>query len=71
MIDLEVMIQEEFDEFYEESKNHKNLRMLIEFDSLDTEYSTKKDMKFNKPKMKKKLTANKWVPKSNTKSGLF
>ena len=70
MIDLELMIQEEFDEFYEESKKHKNLKMFIEFEGLDTEY-TAKNIKFQQPKMKKKLTANKWIPKSNTKSGLF
>jgi hypothetical protein len=70
MIDFELMIEEEFDEFYEESKRHKNLKMLIEFEGLDTQYNSK-EFKLDKPKMKKKLTANKWIPKSNNKSQLF
>ena len=41
MIDFELMMQEEFDDFYEESKKHKNLKMFIEFEGLDTEYNSK------------------------------
>lgn len=70
MIDFELMMQEEFDDFYEESKKHKNLKMFIEFEGLDTEYNSK-GIEFGKPKMKKKLTASKWIPKSNNKSSLF
>jgi len=70
MIDFELKMQEEFDDFYEESKKHNNLKMFLEFDGLFIEY-TGKSMEFKTPKMKKKLTANKWIPKSNNKSTLF
>jgi len=70
MIDFNLMIEEEFDDFYEESEKHKNLKMFIEFDDLDTEYKGK-EIKFNTPKFKKRLKASKWIPKSNNKSSLF
>ena len=70
MIDFELMMQEEFDEFYEERKKHKNLKMFIEFEGLDTEYGSK-EIKFDKPKFKKRLKASTWIPKSNTKNSLF
>ena len=70
MIDFELKMQEELDDFYDESKKHNNLKMFIEFDNLGTEYKSK-DIKFDKPKMKKKLRTNPWTPKSNNKSSLF
>lgn len=70
MIEFNLKMQEEFDDFYEESKRHKNLKMFIDFKSLDTEYKSK-EIKFDKPKFKKRLKASKWIPKSNNKSSLF
>ena len=70
MIDFELMMQDELDGFYEDSEQHKNLKMMLEFDDLGIEYKSK-EIKFEKPKMKKKLKANPWNPKSNNKSSLF
>lgn len=70
MIEFNLMIEDEFDDFYDESEKHKNLKMFIEFDDLDTEYKGK-EFKFDKPKFKKRLKASTWIPKSNNKSSLF
>ena len=70
MIDFELQMEQEFDDFYEERKKHKNLKMFIEFEGLDTEYSSK-EIKFEKPKFKKRLKASTWIPKSKGKNSLF
>lgn len=70
MIGFDLYMEEEFNEFYEERKKHKNLKMFIEFEGLDTEY-TGKELKFEEPKFKKRLKASTWIPKSNGKKSLF
>ena len=51
MIDFELMMQDELDDFYDESEKHNDLKMYVEFDNLCTEYKNK-EIKFDKPKMK-------------------
>lgn len=70
MIEFNLMMDDELDEFYEEESKHKSLKMLIEFEDLLTEYNSK-DISFGKPKMKKKLTASKFIPKRGNNKSLF
>lgn len=69
MIDFVVNMEQELDDFYNERERHKNFKLLIDFKQPDIEYNTK-DIKMEdyKPKLKKKLIASKFIPKSNKKS---
>jgi len=60
MIDFEWM-EKELDQFHEDNERPKDMRLLIDFDNIDLGYSAP-TFELGKPKMKKKLTANKWVP---------
>ena len=72
MIDFAVEMEQELDDFYNERKKHKNYKLLIDFEQSDIEYQTKgMEMHDYKPKMKKKLRASKFIPKSNNKKSLF
>jgi len=60
MIDFEWM-EKELDQFHEDNERPKDMRLLIDFDNIDLGYSAP-SFEPGKPKMKKKLTANKWIP---------
>jgi hypothetical protein len=72
MIDFNIKMEEELDDFYAERKRHNNFKLLIDFEQSSIEY-THKEMKMDdvKPKMKKKLRAAKFVPKNNNNKSLF
>jgi len=72
MIEFNIKMEEDLDDFYAERKRHNNFKLLIDFEQSSVEY-TPKDMKMEevKPKMKKKLIASKFIPKSNNKKSLF
>ena len=72
MIEFNIRMEEELDDFYAERKRHNNFKLLIDFEQSSIEYSAK-EMKMDevKPKMKKKLRAAKFIPKSNNKKSLF
>lgn len=72
MIDFVVEMEQELDDFYNEREKHNNYKLLIDFEQSDIEYQTKgMEMQDYKPKMKKKLRASKFIPKSNNKKSLF
>lgn len=72
MIDFAVEMEQELDDFYNEREKHNNYKLLIDFEQSDIEYQTKgMEMQDYKPKMKKKLRASKFIPKSNNKKSLF
>lgn len=73
MIDLAWM-DSELDQFHSDHRGHKNMKLLIDFDS--TNVSINDDsvpvISFGAPKMKKKLTASKFIPtKPGSKGSLF
>tara|TARA_R110000772_G_scaffold105909_2_gene207748 strand:+ start:6236 stop:6448 length:213 start_codon:yes stop_codon:yes gene_type:complete len=70
MIDFNLLMEDELDDFYNEQSKHNNLRMLIEFEDMLTDYDTK-GMDLGKPKMRKKLTASKFIPKKGNNKSLF
>lgn len=72
MIDFIVEMEQDLDDFYNEREKHNNHKLLIDFEQSDVEYQSKGiKMKDYKPKMKKKLRASKFIPKSNNKKSLF
>lgn len=72
MIDFTVEMEQELDDFYNERARHNNLKMLIDFEQSEIEYESKKmNIEESKPKMKKRLKASKFIPKSNSKKSLF
>lgn len=54
-------MEKELDQFHEDNERPRNMKLLIDFNSLDMNYSAP-SFELGKPKMKKKLTANKWIP---------
>ena len=72
MIDFLIAMDQELDDFYNEKDKHNNYKLLVDFDQSNIEYSTKgMKMEDYKPKLKKKLNASKFIPKSNNKKSLF
>lgn len=69
MIDFTIQMEQELDDFYNERERHNNLKMLIDFEQSNIEYTSKKmNIEDSKPKLKKRLKASKFIPKSNKKS---
>jgi len=69
MIDFVINMDDELDEFYNDRERDKNFKLLIDFDQSDIEYDSKAlNIEEFKPKLKKKLKASKFIPKSNKKS---
>jgi uncharacterized membrane protein YjjP (DUF1212 family) len=69
MIDFTIQMEQELDDFYNERERHNNLKMLIDFEQSSIEYTSKKmNIEDSKPKLKKRLKASKFIPKSNKKS---
>ena len=69
MIDFVINMDDELDEFYNDRERDKNFKLLIDFDQSDIEYDSKAlNIEEFKPKLKKKMKASKFIPKSNKKS---
>ena len=72
MIDFAITMDQELDDFYNERERHNNFKLFIDFDQPDIEYTSKEfKVEEHKPKLKKKLKASKFIPKSNSKKSLF
>jgi hypothetical protein len=69
MIDFSWMDQE-LDQFHDDHEGRRNLKMLIDFQQSKISYT---GPVFNPgtPKMKKKLTAHKWIKQGKDKGSLF
>lgn len=68
-IDFELMIDESFEDFEEQSKKPRNLKEFVSFDLSNLEYN-EKDFKITQPKFKKKLSTSTYI-KNNNKNQLF
>ena len=68
-IDFELMIDESFEDFEEQSKKPRNLKEFVSFDLSNLEYN-EKDFKITQPKFKKKLSTSTYIKKNN-KNQLF
>ena len=72
MIDFTIQMEQDLDDFYNERKRHNNLKMIIDFEQSSIEYESKQiNIEDSKPKLKKRLKASKFIPKSNDKKSLF
>lgn len=73
MIDLAWM-ENELDQFHEDHSGRKNMKLLIDFDnpiSIEGFEGTNMSFEVGKPKMKKKLTANPFIPIKKGRNTLF
>jgi len=68
MIDYINMVNDELDKFEEDGKRHKNLKMILGFDSTDVNHK-EKEIKIT-PKFKKKFKSEVYV-KRNSNNSLF
>ncbi len=68
MIDYVNMVNDELDKFEEDGKRHKNLKMILGFDSTDVNHK-EKEIKIT-PKFKKKFKSEVYV-KRNSNNSLF
>ncbi len=68
MIDYINMVNDELDKFEEDGKRHKNLKMILGFDSTDINHK-EKEIKIT-PKFKKKFKSEVYV-KRNSNNSLF
>ena len=58
------MIDESLDDFENDERNEKNIRMLLNFKSTSIEYN-EKSFKIEQPKFKKKLKTSTYTKNSN------
>jgi len=68
MIDYINMVNDELDKFEEDGKRHKNLKMILGFDSTDINHK-EKEIKIT-PKFKNKFKSEVYV-KRNSNNSLF
>jgi len=69
MIDFVNMVNDELERFEEDGKRHKNLKMMLGFDSSEINH-TEKEIKIT-PKYKKKFKSNVYIKKNNNNNSLF
>ena len=69
MIDFVNMVNDELERFEEDGKRHKNLKMMLGFDSSEINH-TEKEIKLT-PKYKKKFKSNVYIKKNNNNNSLF
>lgn len=69
IFDYTQMVNDELDQFEEDGKRHKNLKMMIGFDSSGLSH---KEKEFNvTPKFKKKFKSTEYVKRNPNKKPLF
>lgn len=59
------MIDDEFDNFEQDRKEEKNLRMLLSFKNSDLNYNEQNFKIPDKPKLKKKLKSSVYIKNKN------
>lgn len=69
MIDYIDMVNDELDKFEEDGKRHKNLKMILGFDSSDIEHN-EKEIKIT-PKYKKKFKSQVYIKRNTNNNSLF
>ena len=69
MMDFIEMVNDELDQFEEDGKRHKNLKMLMDFESSNLSHS-EKEIKIV-PKFKKKFKSEVYVKLNNKNNSLF
>jgi hypothetical protein len=63
------MVNDELDQFEEDGKRHRNLKMILGFDSADITHKEKNII--ITPKYKKKFKSNIYVKKNTNNNSLF
>lgn len=66
---LNKMIEEDFEDFENEQKRHKNLKMFVNFERFSFNFE-ERNISIGTPKFKKKLKTSTYI-KNNNKKGLF
>ena len=69
MIDYIDMVNDELDKFEEDGKRHKNLKMILGFDSSDIKHN-EKEIKIT-PKYKKKFKSQVYIKRNTNNNSLF
>lgn len=69
MIDYIDMVNDELDKFEEDGKRHKNLKMILGFDSSDIKHN-EKEIKIT-PKYKKKFKSQVYIKRNTNSNSLF
>lgn len=64
------MVEKDLNDFYNDRDRFKGLKMLIDFDSIDLNAETP-EMKFEKPKFKKRQTTSVHIKPNPNKKSLF
>lgn len=71
MIDS-IWMDKELDQFHADHEGSKDMKLLVDFDQASISFEGTGVIDFGKPKMKKKLTASKFIPpKKGSKGSLF
>lgn len=63
------MVNDELDQFEEDGKRHKNLKMILGFDATDLSHN-EKEIKIT-PKYKKKFKSQVYIKKNTNNNSLF
>lgn len=63
------MVNDELNQFEEDGKRHKNLKMIIDFNATDLSHS-EKEIKIT-PKYKKKFKSQVYIKKNTNNNSLF
>lgn len=70
-IDLIEMIDEGFDDFEQERKRRKNIKLLIDFEATDITHIEKRMMMSDPPKLKQKFNSTIFIKNDKNKNSLF
>lgn len=70
-IDLIEMIDEGFDDFEQERKRRKNIKLLIDFEATDITHIEKRMMMSGPPKLKQKFNSTIFIKNDKNKNSLF
>lgn len=68
--DINSMVEDNLDDFQRDSDRFKGLKLLIDFNPLDLRVESP-EIKFPKPKFKKKEVASKFIKPNPNKKSLF
>tara|TARA_B100000497_G_scaffold94909_1_gene106423 strand:- start:3562 stop:3783 length:222 start_codon:yes stop_codon:yes gene_type:complete len=68
--DINIMVEDNLDDFYKDGSRFKGMKLLIDFKPINSSVESP-DIKFNKPKFKKAQKISKFIKNNNNKKSLF
>lgn len=68
--DINIMVEDNLDDFYKDGSRFKRMKLLIDFKPVDASVESP-DIKFSKPKFKKGQKISKFIKNNNNKKSLF